>query len=647
MKLSLKIFLLYLVFTFFIVIPVGYFLYLTTVNLIQGRINENLQDKAKHAMDKIDRVLYERYSDLEEIAKDPVLINEKSKPSAITERLIEIRNKRKSYISLSFYDENCLKKADTSGLNIGSKCGDSVWIQDIFQHSKLYSSGNDIYTSSELGRRVLVFAAAIKNTKGEFIGSVAAHISLETIHQIIANSIDSSDGDIYVDLINSQDVILYSNHAFKNKDYSYALNGNKILSPEENTIIVQAEEKGFLDYHGNQWTITLQYPKSKAFQPLHEIQMKAALIGSSLLLVSLVLIYFLSQKAIAPLVQLKNTAIQFGQGNLDIRIEYTSRDEIGALSETFNQMAGELELSLTELDRRNKELKKLNTSYGRFVPHDYMKFLSRNSILDVYLGDNVATDMTVVFSDIRSFTTLSETMTPQENFNFVNAYFRRVSPKVREHNGIIVKYVGDAIMAVFKDKVEDAIDSAISQLEEINLYNISRIKKGYLPIQSGLGIHTGFMMLGMVGETHRMQGDAFSDHVNLAARLEGLTKHYGASIIISSTVYAKLQDKEKYIIQYLDRVRVKGRKQPIEVYEVLNGREKSNLQKKLLVVEDFKKAVNHYLAGDMKNSAQLFDKIAQILPEDKTIQTYQERIRYYQKSGLPENWDGVYDMLTK
>lgn len=185
------------------------------------------------------------------------------------------------------------------------------------------------------------------------------------------------------------------------------------------------------------------------------------------------------------------------------------------------------------------QISTLNKSYERFVPHDYLQFLSKESIIDVNLGDNVATDMSVVFSDIRSFSTLSETMTPQENFNFVNAYFKRVSPKVREYRGIIVKYVGDAIMAVFKERTEDAIDSAIAQLNELSIYNQRRVANGYSPIKTGYGIHTGFMMLGMIGEVNRMQGDAFSDHVNLAARLEGLTKYYGAQIIISSVVLGK------------------------------------------------------------------------------------------------------------
>jgi len=289
----------------------------------------------------------------------------------------------------------------------------------------------------------------------------------------------------------------------------------------------------------------------------------------------------------------------------------------------------------------------LNKSYARFVPSDYLKLLSKESIIDVLLGDNVATEMAVVFSDIRSFTTLSETMTPQENFNFVNAYFKRISPKVREYDGIIIKYVGDAIMAVYKKDVESAIDSAIAQLKELNNYNSKRIIKGYLPIKSGFGIHTGFMMVGMIGESNRMQGDAFSDNVNLAARLEGLTKFYGVSLIISSAVLSKIQNPENYSIRYLDKVRVKGRKAAIEIYEIFDADSEETYKQKLDSKVELEIAIKKYLNADFKSALFDFQNMLTKFPDDRLLELYIERIQKHLTDGVAKDWDGIFEMLGK
>ena len=182
---------------------------------------------------------------------------------------------------------------------------------------------------------------------------------------------------------------------------------------------------------------------------------------------------------------------------------------------------------------------------------------------------------------------------------------------------------------------------------KMTIYNKNRVTNGYLPVQTGYGIHTGFMMLGMIGEASRMQGDAFSDHVNLASRLEGLTKYYGASIIISSAVLEKIKELSQYSIRYLDRVRVKGRKQPIEIYEVMNADDPSIRDKKLKTNSEFRKGINFYLVGKMKLAEEIFSALNNVFPEDKAILQYLERTKEYIKNGLPTDWDGVYDMKTK
>ncbi|MGH6635940.1 MAG: adenylate/guanylate cyclase domain-containing protein, partial [Gammaproteobacteria bacterium] len=213
-------------------------------------------------------------------------------------------------------------------------------------------------------------------------------------------------------------------------------------------------------------------------------------------------------------------------------------------------------------------LKELNLAASRFVPKEYLAFLEKQSLVDIHLGDHVTDEMTVMFSDLRFFTTLSEDMSPQENFDFVNAYLGRVSPVIRQHRGFIVKYLGDGIMAIFPGCVDDAVQAGIEKLNRVNEYNAYRKTKRRFPIQIGIGVNTGHMMVGMVGERHRMQGDAFSDHVNLTSRLEGLTKHYSISFIITAATKERLADPGRYDIRFLDKVQVKGKYKPLDLYEV-------------------------------------------------------------------------------
>jgi PAS domain S-box-containing protein len=170
-----------------------------------------------------------------------------------------------------------------------------------------------------------------------------------------------------------------------------------------------------------------------------------------------------------------------------------------------------------------EELSRINQASSRFVPSAFLDFLQKKSIVDIRLGDHVSKEMTVMFSDLRFFTTLSEHMTPQENFDFVNAYLKRVSPAIRANAGFIVKYLGDGLMAIFPHRADDALRAGIAKLKRVSQYNVYRQKRGQPPIRVGIGVNTGYMMVGMVGETTRLQGDAFSDSVNLAARVEGLT----------------------------------------------------------------------------------------------------------------------------
>ncbi|MEO6861623.1 MAG: PAS domain S-box protein [Microcoleus sp.] len=276
-----------------------------------------------------------------------------------------------------------------------------------------------------------------------------------------------------------------------------------------------------------------------------------------------------------------------------------------------------------DLEKALAAEEKLTDAYGRFVPHQFLHFLGYESILDVKLGDQVQKEMSVLFSDIRDFTALSETMTPEENFQFINAYLSRMEPAITENFGFIDKYIGDAIMALFNGSADDAVKAGIAMLEQLNEYNSSRSLPDRPPLQIGIGINTGSLMLGTVGGQNRMDSTVISDAVNLASRVEDLTKEYGVSMLITHNTFIQLNDV--YDFRLIDRLAVKGKSRMVTVYEVFAADLPELRQKKLETKTRFEQGLVFYNSERFVEATRLFSACLQINPGDKVAQIYMQR----------------------
>ncbi|XDD49475.1 adenylate/guanylate cyclase domain-containing protein [Leptospira sp. WS92.C1] len=224
--------------------------------------------------------------------------------------------------------------------------------------------------------------------------------------------------------------------------------------------------------------------------------------------------------------------------------------------------------AFVSIENLSDDLTATNRSYSRFVPLEFLKFLGKKNITEIGLGDQTQKEMTILFSDIRSFTQLSEKMTPKDNFDFLNSYMGRMGPVIRKHGGFVDKYLGDGIMALFPDSPDDALEAALEMKQELDRLNESRLERKYEPIRIGIGIHTGVLMLGTIGEVERMDGTVISDAVNLASRIEGLTKEYGVDLLLSDESFRKIRNRKKYSFKELGKVSVKGKENTVGVYEV-------------------------------------------------------------------------------
>ncbi|MDX1957957.1 MAG: AAA family ATPase [Leptospiraceae bacterium] len=308
--------------------------------------------------------------------------------------------------------------------------------------------------------------------------------------------------------------------------------------------------------------------------------------------------------------------------------------------EILKMLSGQIAISI-ENARLYSGMKELNKAYERFVPAQFLAFLNKESIVDVKLGNQVEKEMTVLFSDIRSFTSLSEKMSPQENFNFLNSYLSRIGPIIRENNGFIDKFIGDAIMALFPTNPDEAVRAAIVMLQGIKEYNRHRASQKYDPISIGIGLHTGKLMLGTIGEHNRMDGTVISDSVNLASRVEGMTKQYDSSLLITDATYNSLKMKDQYKIRVVDKVQAKGKSSSVTIYEVFDADHQELIEKKLKTQSLYESGLSYYQLGNFESASECFIKVKEIFPTDKPTNLFLERCKNYITKGKPDNWQAV------
>lgn len=291
-------------------------------------------------------------------------------------------------------------------------------------------------------------------------------------------------------------------------------------------------------------------------------------------------------------------------------------------------------------------LKLLERTLLHFVPRDLISFLGKASLLDVELGDQVEKTMSVVFTDIRNFTRLSESMTPQQTFNMINSYLSAMNPVISAHHGIIDKYMGDAIMALFPTSADDALKSALSMLARLDEYNAGRTRAAYPPIRIGIGVNTGRLMLGVIGGGNRMEGTVISHAVNLASRLQTLTKTFGTPLLISEHTLYSLAEPQCFSVRHLGRVNVPGTIHTESVYEVFDHDAIDIKARKNRSLKKFEEAVAYYHLRAAARAKPMLEEIVRDNPGDTPASVYLQRCEDSLKTGLYIDPEEVSDELA-
>ena len=258
---------------------------------------------------------------------------------------------------------------------------------------------------------------------------------------------------------------------------------------------------------------------------------------------------------------------------------------------------------------------------------------------------------TMLFSDIRSFTSLSEALGPQETVSMLNEYFTLMVDCIQAEGGMLDKFIGDAIMAAFgmpvphDDDPDRAVRTAIAMMKALKQFNEDNAAKGKVELDIGIGINTDVVVSGNIGSRKRMDFTVIGDGVNLASRLESACKQYFARILISENTFNQL--KGTYRCREVDRVVVKGKSQPVAIFEVLEYHDEESYPNLMDAIGQFKEGLNKYRHMDWPGAIAIFDTLMDEHPDDLLIGSYKERCRYFQDNPPPADWDGVWQMTSK
>ncbi|MCW7468613.1 adenylate/guanylate cyclase domain-containing protein [Leptospira kanakyensis] len=294
-----------------------------------------------------------------------------------------------------------------------------------------------------------------------------------------------------------------------------------------------------------------------------------------------------------------------------------------------------------EFESINEEFILTNRFYAKFIPRDFLTHLGKESIEEVRLGDSSEREMTVLFADIWEYWDIIYSIPLENRMLFTNSYLGRIGPCVRKNNGFIDKYIGSAIMALFDGGIQNSIKAAEDIQWELEKYNERRRSFGYLPLHAGIGIHSGDTMLGILGEEERLESTVIADTVNLSSRIQGLTKKYGARILVSLTSLMLHEDLDTIPYRILDFVRVKGKQETVMIAEVLIPDIDPISNKKIENKDQFEAAIFDYERADFVSALEKFRAVFADNPDDLAAQIYIERCEYHQTAGVGEDWDGV------
>ncbi len=400
------------------------------------------------------------------------------------------------------------------------------------------------------------------------------------------------------------------------------------------------------------WYFLVTEDEEVFYRESKEILVQTAYVLAGTIVFSIILLIIFTGFLTRPLRSIVDTMKHvISTNDMSQRVPVEYKDEIGTLARTFNIMTGELDKAYKQIKKfafksvlAEKKERKIRNIFQKYVPKDVIETIFKNPE-KMLIGDNRV--VAILFSDIRSFTTISEGYMPDELVHVLNRYFGLMVDIIIKHNGVIDKYIGDAIMAFFgapvkrEDDALQAVYAAIEMQETLTAFNAEQVKIGKPEFRTGIGINYGVVTVGNIGSEKKMDYTIIGDMVNLGSRLEGLTKPYKQQVIFSESVYRKIQ--KVLPCRMIDKVVVKGKTQGESIYTAkksLTAREKKAWSYHAM-------GMKHYYKMDFLKSAKYFMAVQKLLPGDHVSGIFLERCKKYIKHKPSAGWNGLEVLTSK
>ena len=283
--------------------------------------------------------------------------------------------------------------------------------------------------------------------------------------------------------------------------------------------------------------------------------------------------------------------------------------------------------ALAELEKSHNVLSDLNQVFGRFVPGAFLESLGKKNPAEAQLGDHASDQVSVMFADLRGFTALSETMSSQQIFSFINRFLAFVAPNIRNNGGFVVHYMGDGLLALFPGEPDRAVKAAVemqrSLADAMAVGGLGDFVQKSNPPRLGIGLSYGAVEMGIIGESGRWDPAVISDSVNVASRVQDQAKLLGAQILMTSEVTVGMRNRESFHTRRVGQIELRGRKERVEICEVLDGLPLADRTLRILNRKMLEGAIQDLEQGNPAKAKETLKKYLQICPNDPAALYYQ------------------------
>ena len=345
----------------------------------------------------------------------------------------------------------------------------------------------------------------------------------------------------------------------------------------------------------------------------------------SLLAFIIITVYFLKSIKI-----LKKGVEEISSGNLDIVLAVNSSDEISDLCKGFNKMAQRIRTFITQITT-------MNSAYYYFVPEEFLHIMGKESIQDIKLGDNIKKEMGQIYSKLRTVQILSKNT--DENFKFINSYLKKFGPIIRNNHGVIEKYLGVDISAIFPKNPEDAINSAIEMGKKLAKYNENRVSRNEQQIDIGIGIYHDYLMVGIIGEEKRVEGTVISDNGDICKYLANLTEELNSRILATENTIKMLKNPEEFKLRDVGDVYLKIHNKNIKIYDIYQSDDDIIISLKDKTKILFERGINFYRNKQFYEGRESFAEVIRQNKMDEAAKMYFYLCDECYRNGISMEWN--------